>query len=103
MKASAVAFLFCLTSTIAYAVEPFSTQKPVVCADLKTIIEFISGGEFKEQPYWTAKDDKSKYVLMVNEQTKTWTLIQFNDQVACILGAGENSNKVNIGRTKSTL
>ena len=103
MKNITAAFLFCLTSTIAYAADPFYTQKPVVCSDVKTIVEFVSGGEFQEQPNWAGKDDKSKYVLMVNEKTKTWTMVQFNDQIACIIGAGTDANLINTKKIKSML
>jgi len=30
----------------------------------------------------------SKYSLFVNDDTKTWTLIQFDDTIACVLGTG---------------
>lgn len=88
MKNTAVAFLFCLTSTIAYAIQPFTVNKPVFCTDVKSMIEFLSGEEFREVPTWVGKDETSKYVLMSNTKTKTWTMVQFNDQVACVLGAG---------------
>ncbi len=88
MKKTTVAFLFCLASTIAYAIQPFTVNKPVVCSDVKSMIEFLSGEEFKEVPTWVGKDESSKFILMANEKAKTWTLVQFNDQVACILGTG---------------
>jgi len=88
MKNNTVAFLFCLNSTIAYATQPFTVEKPVVCSDVKTIIEFVSGQEYREVPAWVGKDETSKFVMMANEKTKTWTLVQFNDQVACVLGSG---------------
>ena len=100
MKATAVAFLFCLTSTIAYAIQPFTVEKPVFCSDVKSMIEFLSGEEYREVPAWVGKDEKSKYVLMANEKTKTWTIVQFNDQVACVLGTGTNGNIVHLKPSK---
>lgn len=94
-----VAFLFC-TSTIAYAVQPFNVEKPVVCADVKTVIETITGEGYNEQPYWIGKDETSKYVLLVNERTREWTMIQFTDQIACILGTGSSSRLINSKRSK---
>ena len=99
MKNIAVAFLFCLNSTIVYANQPFTVNKPVVCSDLKTIIEVASGEEYKEIPTWVGKDETSKFVLMINAKTKTWTMIQYNDQVACVLGTGENSTELNFGKS----
>lgn len=100
MKATAVAFLFCLTSTIAYAIQPFTVEKPVFCTDVKSMIEFLSGEEYREVPAWVGKDEKSKYVVMANEKTKTWTIIQFNDQVACVLGTGTQGNIVHSKSTR---
>ena len=99
MKKTAVAFLFCLNSTIAYAIQPFTVNKPVFCTDVKSMIEFLSGEDYQEVPTWIGKDDSSKYVLMSNEKHKTWTLVQFNDQVACVLGAGTDGSIV---RSKSS-
>lgn len=94
MKNILVAFLFCSTSTIAYAIQPFTVEKPVFCTDVKTMIEFLSGEDYQESPLWVGKDEKSKYVIMSNDKSKTWTIVQFNDQVACILGTGTNGNIV---------
>lgn len=96
-----VAFLFCLTSTIVYASESFTVNKPVFCSDVKSIIEFLTGEGYREQPYWVGKDEKSKYIMLVNQKTKTWSMVQFNDQVACVIGAGEGSRLLNLGKTAS--
>lgn len=82
--------------------QPVTVEKPVICDKIKTIIEVLSGSKYSEQPFWIGQDETSKYVMMVNEKTSTWTLVQFNDQIACILGSGENHKVVNPGtRTKS--
>jgi hypothetical protein len=101
MKNATVAFLFCLTSTIAYANEIITVNKPVFCSDIKSLIEFLSGGEFREMPIWTGKDDKSRYVILSNEKTKTWSIVQFNDQIACVLGAGINGSIVQLKPSKN--
>lgn len=56
-----------------------------------------------EIPVWTAKDgqDDSRYLLLVNSKTRTWTLLQFTPETACILGLGEESNFA--GRDKSSI
>lgn len=79
--------------------EPVTVEKPVICDKVKTVIEFLSGGNFKEQPFWVGSDDTSKYVMMVNEKTGTWTMVQFNDQIACIIGTGENHRVILKGTT----
>ncbi len=103
MRSLLAAFLFCLTGTIANATEIFTVQKPVFCSDVKSIIEFVSGGEFQEQPFWAGKDSKSRYIIMQNSKTKTWSIIQFNDEIACVIGAGDSGNLINLGKpTKLT-
>lgn len=101
MKNTAVAFLFCLNSTIAYAIQPFTVNKPVFCTDVKSMIEFLSGEDHREVPTWIGKDDSSKYLLMANEKTKTWTIVQFNDQVACVLGTGTDGSILRLKSSKN--
>jgi len=91
MRTLALAFLLCLTGSIANA-QAFQIQKPVICDDVKKVIETISKS-FEETPMWLAKDqnDSTRYSLFVNKKTGSWTLIQFTSTVACILGVGEDS------------
>lgn len=102
MKNIAVAFLFCSISTIAYAIQPFTVEKPVFCTDVKSMIEMLSGNDYQEIPNWIGRDEKSKYVLMSNDKLKTWTFVQFNDQVACVLGTGTHGNIVKLRSSKQS-
>lgn len=91
-----VAFLFCLTSSIANA-EAFQANKTLICDKTKTIIEVLTK-TYNEAIIWTAKDqsNESRYGLFVNPKNGTWTLVQLTPEVACILGVGEES-KVLLG------
>lgn len=71
--------------------QPVTVEKPVVCDKVKNVIEYLSGSDIQEQPFWVGIDKKSRYLMMVNKETNSWTIIQFNDQIACIIGSGENS------------
>lgn len=92
---SAVAFLFCLNSTIAYA-EPLEIQKTVVCDKASTVLNGLQAGKFKEMPGWTgvASTEDTSFVIMANESTGTWTIVQFNAELACILGEGKNGQVI---------
>ena len=82
------AFLFCLSHSVANA-QPVKIEKTVVCD--KTATVFLALEEkFQEMPVWGGKtsQDKSNYALMLNSETKTWTLVQFNADTACVLGTG---------------
>jgi len=74
-----------------------TVQKPVECADTATLLRGLSGSDYKEQPIWWGIEPgatASRYSLFVNEETKSWTLIQFDEKIACVLGTGENSTQI---------
>lgn len=91
MRTLALAFLFCLTSSIAYA-EPFEARKPVLCDNVQTLIKGLTEN-YNEKPVWTAKNpqDDTRYALFVNDREGTWTLLQMTTEVACIIGVGQES------------
>lgn len=66
-------------------------NKEVVC-DKPEVIMSTLVKDYEEKPFWMGKDGQatSGYVLLSNNKTKSWTLVQFNEQVACVLGAGDN-------------
>jgi hypothetical protein len=94
LKQATLAFLFCLTGSIANAqVNNFTeTSKSVVCDDARKVVSLIME-RYKEIPMWTAQDgDKeSRYMLLANPDTGSWTLLQYTPQVACVLGVGTGS------------
>jgi len=74
-----------------------TVQKSVECADTATLLLGLSGSNYKEKPVWLGVEpgtNASKYSLFVNQETKSWTLIQFNDKIACVLGTGTESTQV---------
>ena len=74
-----------------------TVQKPVECADTATLLRGLSGSDYKEKPIWFGIEPGvtvSRYSLFVNEETKSWTLIQFDEKIACVLGTGENSTQM---------
>lgn len=103
LEKTAVAFLFCLTGSIANAQSNTysETSKTVVCDETRKVVSIIME-RYKEAPVWTAldSDGNSRYVLLVNPKTNSWTLLQYTPDVACILGVGNESN---IASSKSTL
>ena len=95
MKLISLAFLLGLTSSVAYAKdEPFVTEKSVLCGPASDVADALVGPQYKEQPFWTGTDDTDRYVITVNKNANTWTIVQFNKGTACILGSGENHNLI---------
>jgi hypothetical protein len=96
MRKLAVAFLFGLNTLVAYA-QVITVEKPVICSDPKTVVENVSR-DYQEVPAWAGKDDKSRYVLTLNTKTGSWTIIQYNDKLACVLGTGDNGKIIVLGK-----
>lgn len=68
--------------------------KTVLCGEPKTVFEAFQGSKFKEVVRWTGRDlrnEENTYVLLSNTKTRTFTLIEMNEKIACILGTGTNS------------
>ena len=74
--------------------QPVKIDKQVICDKTQTVIRALTNENLQEQPFWIGTDEDSRYSLFVNEKEGTWTIIQFNKEVACILGAGENHKLV---------
>lgn len=84
--------LFCLISSIAGA--QTQTAKPVLCFPIDVLLKEIR--EVGEEPQWmgTSTDGESRYLLLVNKKDNSWTFIQFNGTLGCVLGVGTNSKHV---------
>ena len=84
--------LLCLT-----VVAQTTTKKEVYCDNTDKLLLILQNGEFEEVPIWFGKGDGKapNYSLLVNQKTKSWTMIQFNNEIACVIGTGENFNLLN--------
>lgn len=89
MKNALVALLFCLISLIANAQEIIDLTKPLKCSDAQTVMNYFTD-VFKETPVWVGKTVHNTHItLLANRETKSWTLIEYDSKLACVLGAGE--------------
>ena len=73
----------------------FQDNKSVTCAPAAGIIRSLGASDYKEKLIWWGIEpgvSLSRYSLFVNDKTKSWTLLQLNETVACVLGTGESSN-----------
>ena len=89
-------FIILVLSSVVMA-QPIIIQKPVTCTDTKTLLQGLIGSDYKETPIWLGVElgaEVPKYSVFVNPQTKTWTIIQFNDTIACVLGTGTDSTQI---------
>lgn len=77
----------------AIAIEPFTATKSVMCADTRSTFESISAYA-SEAPVWAGQDSHGKYVLLENNKTRTWTMIYYDAEFACVVAAGTNATPI---------
>lgn len=96
MKKTAVALLFCLISSIAHAQQIIDMQKPLKCSSAETVLNYFRDN-FQELPLWVGKTTTGTYVtLLVNREKRSWTMVEYDAAIACVLAAGETSSKPEI-------
>jgi hypothetical protein len=69
--------------------QTFESNKPVICGFKSSVIEGLTKN-WHEEPIWVARMPPTSIMLLVNAVTKTWTLIEYTDEYACILGNGKD-------------
>lgn len=92
--------LLALAVAVWATAQTVTVQKPLTCAATGEVVSTLIGSDYKEKPIWMGSEPSvppSRYSLLVNEQTKTWTLIQFDEKIACVLGTGEASTEIFTG------
>jgi hypothetical protein len=92
MQKTMMAFLFCLAGSIAHAQEVIDLTKPMKCGKAEFVMNHFTQ-EYGEMPLWVGKDVSGSHItLLVNKEKRSWTLIQYDGTIACVLGAGETSS-----------
>lgn len=91
MRSLLVALL--LIPALAWA-EPFRAEKPTVCDTIDAVMQHLTE-KYNEVPVWNGRgagkfDEGNSIMMLMNHSTKTWTIIQYNDKVACILAVGDD-------------
>ena len=74
-------------------------QKPIQCSTMDTLVNMVS--KYGEVPtiimdgqtgFPNGATTPSKFVISLNPETETWTLIEFvSDEQACVLGSGQGN------------
>ena len=98
MPKLAMAFLFCLASSIAHAQEIIDLTKPMKCSDAQSVMNYFVDIH-KETPVWVGKSvHNTQVTLLMNKETRSWTMIEYDASIACVLGAGEDKSGSNPSR-----
>jgi hypothetical protein len=90
-----IIFSVLLLPALAWAQDPVIVDKKVVCNSIEIVLSTLTEGH-SEQPIWIGEGSDSKYSLFTNKRG-AWTIIQFSDKIACIIGAGESSREIFLG------
>jgi len=62
------------------------------CSDAQSVINYFLDIH-KEKPVWVGKSVHNTHItLMLNRETRSWTLIEYDSKFACVLGAGEEKS-----------
>ena len=92
MRNTTMAFLFCLISSIVHAQQIIDLNKAMKCSDAQVVMNYFVDTH-KEIPVWVGKSVHNTHVtLLMNRETRSWTMIEYDDRLACVLGAGEDKS-----------
>jgi hypothetical protein len=85
-----------LFSTTSFAQEVITLSKSIRCSNAESVMRYFTE-EYKEMPVWVGKTTNGTHVtLLVNKEKRSWTLIEYDSKLACILGAGDSTSNPEI-------
>jgi hypothetical protein len=78
-----------LVPFMAFAEVPVTVNKEVVCTKPSIMFSAVRT-TYGEQPIWHGDaEDESSVVITANPTTNTWSIIHYNEKVACLLEVGK--------------
>lgn len=96
MRSTAMAFLFCLISPIANAQEIINLNKQMKCSDVQSVMNYFQSTH-NEVPVWVGKTVHGTHItLLANKEKRSWTMVEYDSRLACVLGAGEEKSSSDI-------
>jgi len=77
--------------SLAHASDVIESTKKIICTDTDSLSELLAK-EFKEVPVFSGfnEEEGQTYILTLNAKTGTWTMIQGNKKISCVIGVGVN-------------
>lgn len=84
--------LGCLLLPAVSSAQPVVVDNKMVCNATRIVLAEIAKSDYREVPLWVgdiSKESKVKLAIVANEKTGSWTLLQYNDEVACLMSMGE--------------
>lgn len=83
------ATLFCLTSLVAHA-QLREYERRLNCGETQFVMTVLTKNA-QERPIWSGADPQTgtQTSVLVNTKTLTWTVVQYDHKMACVLQSGE--------------
>lgn len=98
MKNILLTFPFLLVSFNSFSAEPPGqvVRKPVVCFALDEGLNYLKSeyGETIKRKLGINKYFETEYSLLENEEKGTWTVLEYKDNIGCIVASGMGDKKV---------
>lgn len=85
---SLLAIILLLPGIVLAQSEPKIVNKKVVCESPEVMFKTLVELNPDEKPFWIAASNTDRYAMLVDKKTGTWTLLQFNNDIACVIGLG---------------
>jgi hypothetical protein len=67
---------------------PITVDKKIICETPDVAFQALTQSNPTEKPFWVGISGTSGYALLLDKKTGTWTLVQFNNEIVCVLGLG---------------
>jgi hypothetical protein len=89
MKKHLVAAIFLTLASLAFAEVPITVNKEIVCTTPSIVFSAVRS-MFGEQPIWHGNaEGEGSIVITANTTTNSWSIIQYNEKIACVLEVGK--------------
>ena len=70
--------------------------KPMKCSDPQNVMNYFAD-KHKELPVWVGKTVHNTHIaLLANKETRSWTMVEYDSKLACVLGAGDEKTSSNL-------
>jgi hypothetical protein len=89
------ATLFCLTSLAAHA-QLREYERRLNCGQTQFVMTVLTKTA-QENPVWVGTDSETgtQTAVLINTKTLTWTVVQYDHKMACVLQSGEGFRVLN--------
>jgi hypothetical protein len=89
MKKYLITAIILALAPVAFAEVPVTVNKEVVCTNPSTMFSAVRT-MYGEYPIWHGDaDGEGSVVITANPTTNSWSIIKYNEKVACLLEIGK--------------